>query len=108
MKGFNFPTASTLARTVPRAARGIWTCRQCLQSTGSKIGNQTRGYAKRSNTSGNTSFKSTKSKRRVYVAAAGGALGVTALTFTDDLNHAYGAAERTGRVVSTLFVCINE
>ena len=44
----------------------------------------------------------------MLVAAAGGALGVTAVAFTDDVRHAYEAAERTGRVVSTLAVCINE
>jgi aarF domain-containing kinase len=111
MKGFNFAMASALARTIPRAVsmRGVWTCRQCLlQSRGSKIGEQVRVYARRSN--GKGSFKSSKPKRRgrVIVAAAGGALGVTAVAFTDDVKHAYEAVERTGRVVSTLAVCINE
>ncbi|KAN0108216.1 ABC1 family protein-like protein [Hyaloscypha variabilis] len=111
MKGFNFAMASALARTIPRAVsmRGVWTCRQCLlQSRGSKIGEQVRVYARRSN--GKGSFKSAKPKRRgrVIVAAAGGALGVTAVAFTDDVKHAYEAVERTGRVVSTLAVCIND
>lgn len=113
MKGFNFAMASTFARTVPRATltRGVWTCRQCLlQSRGSRIGEQVRGYARRNNTYGNGRFKSAKSKRRgrILVAASGGALGVTAVAFTDDVRHAYEAVERTGRVVSTLTVCINE
>jgi aarF domain-containing kinase len=113
MKGFNFAMASAFARSVPRVAstRGVWTCRQCLlQSRGSRIGDQLRGYARRSNAYGNGSAKSAKSKRRggVIVATAGGALGVTAVAFTDDVRHAYEAVERTGRVVSTLAVCINE
>lgn len=115
MKGFNFTmvTASALARAVPRATsmRGAWTCRQCLlESRGGRIGNQVRGYARRNNAYGNGSCKSAKPKRRgrILVAAAGGALGVTAVAFTDDLKHAYEAVERTGRVVSTLAVCINE
>jgi aarF domain-containing kinase len=112
MKGFNFAMAFASARTVPRATamRGVWTCRQCLQSRGSRIGDQVRGYARKSNTYGKASLKSAKSKKRgrVLVAAAGGALGVTAVAFTDDVRHAYEAAERTGRVVSTLAVCINE
>ena len=39
---------------------------------------------------------------------AGGAAGVGALTLTDDVKHTYKAIERTGRVVGTLAVCINE
>jgi aarF domain-containing kinase len=42
------------------------------------------------------------------LAAAGGAAGVGALAFTDDVKHAYKAIERTGRVAGTLAVCINE
>jgi len=30
------------------------------------------------------------------------------VAFTDDVKHAYGAIERSGRVASTLAVCINE
>jgi len=113
MKGFNLAMASAVARTIPRAVptRGAWTCRQCLlQSRGSRVGEQVRGYARRSNRHGSGNFKSAKPKRtgRVVVAAAGGALGVTAVAFTDDVRHAYEAVERTGRVVSTLAVCINE
>ena len=108
MKGFNFAVAS---RLVPRATtKGAWTCRQCLlQSQGSRIGNQVRGYARERNAYGNSSSQSAKPKRaRVLAAAAVGGLGLTAVTFTDDIKHSYGAAERSGRVASTLFVCINE
>ena len=55
----------------------------------------------------NTNEKSRK-RTAIQIAAAGGALGVAALTFSDDVKHAYAAAERTGRVVSALAVCINE
>lgn len=118
MKGFNFAMASAFARSVPRptVTRGVWTCRQCLQqSRGSRIGDQIREYARNSKSktygTGSQSAKSkpkSKKKGRVLFAAAGGALGVTAVALTDDVRHAYGAAERTGRVVSTLAVCINE
>ena len=47
-------------------------------------------------------------RRRVVLAAAGGALALSALPFGVDAKHVYGAVERTGRVVSTLAVCINE
>jgi aarF domain-containing kinase len=113
MKGFNFSQAFTFARTVHGATLigGAWTCRQCLlQLRGSKIGNQARRYAGRSNAYGNGRWKSAnpKRRRRVLIAAAGGTLGATAVALTDDVKHAYEAVERTGRVVSTLAVCINE
>lgn len=45
----------------------------------------------------------------LFAAAASGTLGAgTALVFTDDIKHAYYAAERSGRVLSTLMICINE
>ena len=37
-----------------------------------------------------------------------GGLGVGAVAFSDELKHAYYAACRSGRVVGTLAVCINE
>lgn len=37
-----------------------------------------------------------------------GALGVGAAFFSNELKHAYHAAGRSGRVVGTLAVCINE
>jgi aarF domain-containing kinase len=42
------------------------------------------------------------------IAAAAGSAGLGALAFTDDLKHGYKAMERTGRVMGTLAVCINE
>ncbi|KAE9377859.1 ABC1 family protein [Stipitochalara longipes BDJ] len=113
MKGFNFAMASAVARTVQRAVstRAVWTCRRCLlQSRSIRTEDQVRAYARKSNAYGNGGSKHVKPKKRgrVIVAAAGGALGVTAVAFTDDVKHAYGAVERTGRVVSTLAVCIND
>lgn len=43
-----------------------------------------------------------------YAAAAVGTLGAGGLVFGGDVKHAYAAVERSGRVVSTLAVCINE
>jgi len=45
---------------------------------------------------------------RNIVLAASGAVGIGALAFTNDVKHAYNAFERTGRVMGTLAVCINE
>ncbi len=47
-------------------------------------------------------------RRGVVLAAAGGAAGAGALAFTDDIKHGFQATERTGRVITTLAVCINE
>ncbi|KAJ9607720.1 hypothetical protein H2200_007798 [Cladophialophora chaetospira] len=48
-------------------------------------------------------------RQAVYWAAAGGgAAGAGVLAFGDDIKHGWRAAERTGRVVSTLVVCIND
>jgi aarF domain-containing kinase len=78
-----------------------------LQATGART-KQIRGFAERRNAYGNGYSKRPRRKGRVVLAAAGGALGVTAVAFTDDVKHAYGAIERSGRVASTLAVCINE
>ncbi|KAI9752605.1 MAG: hypothetical protein M4579_005553 [Chaenotheca gracillima] len=51
----------------------------------------------------------TKARTRgVVLAASGGTLGAGALAFGDEIKHGYVAVERSGRVVSTLFVCIND
>lgn len=91
-----------------------WTCGRCAQrwamknwvqnveySTGRKGGygyGSHYGNGHKQGGMGNT----------VIMASAAGGLAATGFAFTDDLKHAYEAAERTGRVVSTLFVCINE
>lgn len=49
-----------------------------------------------------------RSRKGFVLAAATGTLGGTLLFFYDDVKHAYRAAERTGRVVAALLVCINE
>lgn len=46
----------------------------------------------------------------MLLLASAGAAGVasTALAFTDDIRNSYESVERTGRVVATLAICINE
>lgn len=79
-----------------------WTCGRCLQQSQRAV-RPLRQYSTRSNR-----IPIPKRKGRIVLAATTGALGVTALAFTDDVKHSYRAVERTGRVVGTLFVCINE
>ena len=93
-----------LALSPLRALPLTWTCRQCLQS-------QRRQVSSRSSTYAPPSRRAPRRRPRIGVvvlAAAGGSFGVGALAFTDDVKHAYAAVQRTGRVVSTLAVCINE
>ncbi|KAL1968785.1 hypothetical protein VTN77DRAFT_1146 [Rasamsonia byssochlamydoides] len=104
-----------------------WSCRQCQvqqrpssspifstsrrryystqhQSSGPSLSRA--GY--REGDTGRGSGNNSSRRRTVIIAAAGGTLGVAALTFSDEIKHAYAAAARTGRVVSTLAVCIND
>lgn len=47
-------------------------------------------------------------KKWITYGIIGGVIAVGAVTFSDDARHIYRAAERSGRVVGTLAVCINE
>lgn len=83
-----------------------WTCRQCCAK--GKVGKAgARGYANRAG-SGNANTGKRKNGKVLFAAASGGVLGASALAFGDDIKHAYGAVERSGRVASTLALCINE
>lgn len=46
-------------------------------------------------------------RKKTYLII-GSALGVAAVVYSDEVQHLYRAATRTGRVVSALAVCINE
>lgn len=96
MKSFNL--ATTLARAGP------WTCRSCLQQAqgGIRGGRQIKSFATRAE-------ETPKRRRgRVVVAVTAAAVGVAAIAFKDDAKHAYRGAERSGRVLGTLALCINE
>lgn len=47
-------------------------------------------------------------KKWIKYGIIGGVITVGAVTFSGDARHFYRAAERSGRVVGTLAVCINE
>lgn len=107
------------ARTRPRFAASTpsWTCRKCRQSSELRTtrlfsGTQRFNYATSSQTNtggvaGNGSAK-VKSRRGLKYAVVGAALGAGALAFSDEIKHAYAAAERSGRVFAALAVCVNE
>ena len=94
MKAFSFGSAFKQANP--------WTCRQCLRQS-QKTTRPLRQYSTRSKR-----IPVPKKKGRIFLATATGTLGVTAVAFSDDIKHSYRGVERTGRVVGTLAVCINE
>jgi aarF domain-containing kinase len=110
MKGLNL--ASTWLRTANPSSRAIpipqWTCRSCTQKATRRTWNQ--GQNSRYSTGSRRSYTYGNNGRRkgVLTATALGGATLTGLAFTDDVRHAYEAVERSGRVLSTLFVCINE
>lgn len=79
-----------------------WTCRRCLQQS-RRVAGPLRQYSTKSR-----SIPIPKKRGRILLAATTGTLGVTALAFGDDVKHTYKAVERTGRVLGTLAVCIND
>ncbi|GAM82910.1 hypothetical protein ANO11243_008960 [Dothideomycetidae sp. 11243] len=50
----------------------------------------------------------TRSKRFLYLAGGLVVLGVGAVSVSDEARHLYRAAQRSGRVVSTLYLCIQD
>ena len=88
---------ASFAREIP------WTCSSCLRQR-RPVTPRLANYVTRARKP-----RQSRGKRSAAVlAAAGGALGAGVLAFSDDVKHIYAAAERSGRVVSTLAVCINE
>ena len=83
--------------------KAAWTCPTCLRQQ--KASTQKSSFSTRIRRT-----RPLKRKQTVVLATAGGGLGAGALiaTTTDDVKYGYAAAERTGRVVNTLFTCINE
>ncbi|KAJ9251814.1 hypothetical protein DTO195F2_7669 [Paecilomyces variotii] len=94
---------------LPFGSRAPWTCRRCLQQ---RTVTFSRSYSTRLSEGINDAGRRSDSKRSrktvIKFAAAGGALGAGALAFSDDIKHGYAAAERSGRVVSALAICIND
>ena len=79
-----------------------WTCRQCLRKQRQSTAPQ------RFVTQNAKPVRKNGRRRAVLLATGGGTLGAAGFAFSDDVKHGYAAAERTGRLVSTLAVCMNE
>ncbi|PGH16416.1 Atypical/ABC1/ABC1-B protein kinase [Helicocarpus griseus UAMH5409] len=96
-----------------------WTCRQCLsrRQTNPRFPSLAREqratyataeFQSVNNGSGNTNGGKRRPRKALQYAAAGGTVGAVLFAFGDDVKHVYAAAERTGRVMSALAVCIND
>lgn len=90
-----------------------WTCSTCrVQLARTKPPRQfiARRFVsgQSSSSHANGGAKSGPNARLILFASTGAAAGTAALAFTDEIKNSYEAAERTGRVVAALAVCINE
>lgn len=93
------PGAPLLSR-----GRATWTCSRCKNTKPTLLDNPCRTFSARTA----RPVRILRPRKAVYWAAAGGSLGGSLLFFGDDIKHGWRAAERTGRVVTTLAVNINE
>ena len=86
------------------AQKTPWTCPTCLQRQASYD-----RAAKRFSTKARRLPPQTRKRIVLVTCATTGTLGAgTLVAVSDEVKHGYNAAERTGRVASTLVQCINE
>ncbi|KAI9731763.1 MAG: hypothetical protein M1834_004552 [Cirrosporium novae-zelandiae] len=83
-----------------------WTCRQCrfqqlVKTASRRLTHTGPGYR---------TSRTTRQSRQIALAASTGTLGLGAgvLAFGDDIKSGYEGAERTGRVLAALAMCIND
>jgi len=94
------PWSSRLYEPIPAAALS----RRCFASRTSPL------LTAETNSQQNNSpkVKQPQSKKAIGYLISLGLLGAGAVVYSDEIKHAYHAAGRSGRVVGTLAVCINE
>ncbi|TLD18869.1 ABC1 family protein-like protein [Venturia nashicola] len=85
-----------------------WTCRSCLGRTSIPKSSPFRPQQRFNNYATQTTLKPKKKRRLLYASAAGLGIAGAAVAFNDDAKHFAGGAKRTGRVVGTLFININD
>lgn len=85
-----------------------WTCRSCLRQTPIPKSAPFRPHQQFNSYATQTTLKPKKRRRLLYTSAAGLGIVSTAVAFNDDAKHIAGGARRTGRVVGTLVLNINE
>lgn len=101
------PTFSSL---LPKRLGAGWTCAQCRSQFPRPSFPRTPLSRQYGSTGPSFTTPKPKPRRRtaVLLATAGGGAAAMLLSVSDDVKNSYGALERTGRVASTLVLCINE
>ncbi|KAI0479895.1 ABC1-domain-containing protein [Xylaria cf. heliscus] len=104
MKPLSFSSLSRLASNTP------WTCTSCRSQLLRHTRLQRPSSQRYSTGPSGSSRRGPRTRARVAVltATATGATGAGVLAFTDDIKYGYDVTERTGRVASTLALCIND
>lgn len=96
-----------------------WTCTTCKTQAPRFIKpaapqfSAARRFASATGKNGSSSSQGAGPKRKprralLFASTSAAVGGVTALAFVDDIKGTYEAAERSGRVVAGLGICINE
>lgn len=100
--------ACAVSRIATRTGPRSWTCSTCRgQPVSVHTGWRQFHSARRPSRGGGG--RRGRSRRALLLAATGAAgVATTTLAFTDDIKNSYEAAERTGRVVAALAICIND
>ncbi|PFH61829.1 hypothetical protein XA68_16163 [Ophiocordyceps unilateralis] len=87
------------------ATASTWTCASCRGQwpAAARFGSMARASHRGGGRGGGR-------RSRALLVASTGAAGIagTALAFTDEIKSGYEAAERTGRVITALVICIND
>jgi aarF domain-containing kinase len=96
-----------------RIGNRTWTCSTCrgqlVRTKPTRLIIARRFVSgRKSSSQGNGGAKTGPNAKLILFASTGAAAGTAALAFTDEIKNSYEAAERTGRVVAALAVCINE
>ncbi|KAL4964812.1 ABC1 kinase family protein [Aspergillus stella-maris] len=100
-RGVFGPLRSNLVTVPPRDSRAAFSTKTSRLSEAQQAAT---GQGKKSGTGSGSPGKN----KWIKYGIVGGVLVVGAVTFSDDARHIYRAAARTGRVVGTLAVCIND
>ncbi|TRX93462.1 hypothetical protein FHL15_005737 [Xylaria flabelliformis] len=104
MKPLSFASLSRLASNTP------WTCTSCRTQLLRHTKLQRPSSQRYSTGPSGSSRRGQRTRARAVVltATATGATGAGVLAFTDDIKYGYDVTERTGRVATTLALCIND
>ncbi|CAD6505119.1 BgTH12-07977 [Blumeria graminis f. sp. triticale] len=83
-----------------------WTCRKCLSTTRRLLKTQSHGHIN----NGKARQRMNVNPRKSTIAwiLTMGSVGVASTIFSNELEHTYKATVRTGRVLGTLALCIND